>query len=127
MGLLVRAFALLYARTNRQEYLDMAESLYHRAVNSSPAVWSNTLAHKLGWAAYSLWVITHKSDYVEDACRMADRITSLQQSDGGFDYPEFWPKYDQAPLDLKCNIGAQFATWVSYARMLLSLSKEPAR
>jgi hypothetical protein len=119
VGLLVRAFALLYARTNEAAYLDLAESLHRNAIDRSPDVWRNTVSHKLGWSAHTLWLITRKREYVSDACNMADRLVDLQQPDGGYDYPEFLPPYDQVPDVLKCNYGEQFTTWIAYARSLL--------
>ncbi len=119
IGLLVRALALLHARTGRAEDLDLAEALYRTAVTRSPNVWNNTLAHKLGWAAYTLGVLTGNPTYTAGACGVADRVASLQQANGAFHYPEFWPPYDQVTVEQKCNIGLQFATWLAYARTLL--------
>lgn len=121
IGLLVRAFALLAGRTGQTHYLELAETIHRRAINNSPDVWTNTLAHKLGWSAHTLGLITGKAEYTEDACRMADHLVTLQQPDGGYTYPEFLPAYDTVTPDLKCNYGAQFTTWIAYARMLLLL------
>jgi hypothetical protein len=121
IGLLARAFALLGTRTGQSQYLKLAEAVHRTAVAKSPDVWSNTLAHKLGWSAYTLGVLTRKAEYTQDACHMADRLVALQQPDGAFDYPEFLPSYEQVSVDLKCNYGAQFTTWIAYARALLVL------
>ena len=54
--------------------------------------------------------------------RVADHLVTLQQPDGGFHYPEFWPPYDQVEMEQKINIGAQFATWIAFARTAAALS-----
>jgi hypothetical protein len=117
IGLLARAFALLYYHTGQLDWLNHAETFYERAARS-PAVWTNTLAHKLGWAARTLYCQTHKPEYLDGACRVADRVASLQQPDGAFHYPEFWPPYDQVSIEQKFNIGCQFAAWIAYARAM---------
>lgn len=116
VGLFARAFALLHARTGRNEHLQRAESLQKRAIDSSPSVFTNTLAHKLAWSATLLHQLTRNPEYAEQACRYADHLVTLQQPDGGFGYPEFWPPYDRVALDLKINIGCQFSAWIAYAR-----------
>jgi hypothetical protein len=118
IGLLARAFTNLYFNTSNLDYLDFAETFYKRAAKS-PEVWTNTLAHKLGWAAYSLHCQTHKPEYLEGACRVADHVAILQQPDGAFHYPEFWPPYEQVSIEQKFNIGCQFATWIACARALI--------
>lgn len=118
IGLLARAFTILYFKTSSLDYLNLAEIFYERAARS-PNVWTNTLAHKLGWAAYTLHCQTHKPEYLEGACRVADRVANLQQPDGAFHYPEFWPPYEQVAIEQKINIGCQFATWIAYARTLI--------
>jgi hypothetical protein len=42
----------------------------------------------------------------------------MQQPDGGFAYPEIWASYEAAPLDVKLNLGTQFALWITYARTM---------
>jgi len=116
IGLLARAFALLHAMTGEAAYLELAESHYRRAAATSPDVWTNTLAHKMAWAARTLFGLTGRRSYAEDACRMADHLVSIQQADGGFHYPELWPTYGGAPLEPKLNLSTQFATWIVYAR-----------
>jgi len=119
IGLLVRAFALLHARTGNAQDLALAESMHRKAFAKSPGVSTNTLAHKLGWSAYTLFLATRKGGYVEDACAVADHLAGLQQPDGAFHYPEFWPPYEQVEIEQKFNIGCQFATWIAYANTLL--------
>jgi hypothetical protein len=116
IGLLVRAFVMLHAQTGDAAYLDLAERLQRSARERSHGVESNTLAHKLAWSGWTLATLTRKAEYARDVCCVADHLTTLQQPDGGFHYPEFWPPYDQVAVELKCNIGLQFATWVAYAR-----------
>jgi len=120
IGLLARALALLNGMTGEAAYLELAESLYRKAAADSPDIWSNTLAHKMALAAWTLWGLTGQQTYAKDIGRMADHLVSLQQADGGFHYPELWSSYDAAPLDPKLNIGSQFATWIVYARAVTS-------
>lgn len=114
-ALLVRAFTLLQSTTGDAEYLKLAENYYRKAVNHSPDLWTNTFAHKMGWAAHDLWRVTRNAQYAEDARRMADHLVTLQQADGAFHYPGLWPTYEQASLEQRINIGAQFATWIAGA------------
>jgi hypothetical protein len=118
IGLLARAFAFLHPLTGDKSYLELAESHYRRAADLSPDIWTNTLAHKMGWAAWTLFRMTGRPTYVEDARRMADHLVTLQQPDGGFSYPELWASYEDVPMDFKLNIGTQFATWIIYARAM---------
>jgi hypothetical protein len=118
MGLLVRAFAALYCRTGDAADLDLAKALQQWPVNNAPDVWTNTLGHKLGWSAWTLFTITREELYLEQACRVADHLTTLQQPDGAFHYPEFWPPYAQVEIESKLNLGCQFATWIAYARTM---------
>jgi hypothetical protein len=120
IGLLVRAFALRFCRTGDAADLDLAKALQNWAVSRSPDVGSNTLGHKLGWSAWTLFTITREKTYLEQACRVADHLTTLQQLDGAFHYPEFWPPYPQVELESKLNLGCQFATWIAYARTMLA-------
>ena len=76
----------------------------------------------VGWSAWTLLGLTHKPGYAEQLFRVADHLVTLQQPDGGFHYPEFWPPYDQVEMEQKINIGAQFATWIALARTAASLS-----
>jgi hypothetical protein len=119
IGLLVRAFAFLYCRTGDAAHLSLARAGQQWAVSTSPDVWSNTLGHKLGWSAWTLFTITREKQYLEQACRVVDHLTTLQQPDGAFHYPEFWPPYAQVELESKLNLGCQFATWMAYARTML--------
>lgn len=123
IGLLVRAFASLYCRTEYTASLSLAQAFQQWAVNRTPDVWSNTLGHKLGWAAWTLFKITREEQYLAQACRVADHLTGLQQPDGAFHYPEFWPPYAQVEIEQKINLGCQFATWIAYARTMLGRSE----
>ena len=115
IGLLARALALVHGVTGESEYLQLAQAYYRKAASDSPDVWTNTLAHKMGWAAWTLACATGQRSYAEDACRMADHLARLQQPDGGFHYPELWTDYAAIPLDMKVNLSAQFATWIALA------------
>ena len=116
IGLLARAFALLQGVTGEGDYLELGEAHFERAVANSPDVWGNALAHKLAWAAWTLYGLTGRRSYSEYGCRMADHLVTLQQPDGGFRYPEIWPSYADAPLEAKYNTSAQFSTWIAYTR-----------
>jgi hypothetical protein len=87
IGLLVRAFAMLHARTGDARHLEIAERFQRTAVERSPEVGSNTLAHKLAWSGWTLAVLTRKPEYAQDVCHVADHLMTLQQPDGGFHYP----------------------------------------
>jgi hypothetical protein len=119
IGLLVRAFTILYGRTGDAADLSLARACQQWAVGGAPDVWSNTLGHKLGWSAWTLFTVTREEEYVAQACRVADHLTGLQQPDGAFHYPEFWPPYPQVQLESKINLGCQFATWIAYAQTML--------
>jgi hypothetical protein len=118
IGLLARALAFLAGTTGDRSYLELAESHFKRAVAASPDIWSNGLAHKMAWAAWTLFGLTADPYYADCGGRMADHLVSLQQADGGFHYPELWPDYAKAPPDGKVNLSAQFATWISYVRAM---------
>ena len=122
MGLLVRAFALADSVTGNHEYLNLARSLYQDTISRSPELWMNTLAHKMTWAAVTLFDTTQNHAYLEDACRMSDHIATLQHDEGAFRYPEFWPDYDKTTLEQRLNIGAQFASWIALTRTRLKMS-----
>jgi hypothetical protein len=124
IGLLARAFALLGSRTGSPSYLALAEDVHRKSIERSPDVWKNTLAHKLGWSAHTLFYLSRRPEYLTDACNVADRLVELQQPDGGYAYPEFLPPYDTVPNELRCNYGEQFSTWIAYARNLLSVTVE---
>ncbi len=119
IGLLVRAFAFLYCRTGEDADLKLSRACQAWAVDRSPDVWSNTLGHKLGWSAWTLFSLTRDRAYLEQSCRVADHLTTLQQPDGAFHYPEYWPPYAQVATEWKLNLGCQFATWIAYARTML--------
>ncbi|MBM3801746.1 MAG: hypothetical protein FJW26_05460 [Acidimicrobiia bacterium] len=116
IGLLVRAFALLHRQTGLNQWLALAQQLYAKAVSDSPDLESNTLAHKMGWAACILFSLTRQKEYVEHACGVASHLASLQQADGAFHYPELWRDYSQLRAEQKINVGCQFATWIALAR-----------
>ena len=122
MGLLVRALGLLHGLTGDAGALQLAETLYRRTVEASPDIWTNTLAHKMAWAAWTLFHLTRNGQYARDACRMADHLATLQQADGGFIYPELFQTYADMPRDYKYNIGTQFATWIVQARAMAALA-----
>jgi len=115
IGLLVLALTLLHRLHGNASHLDMAREFYRRAVSLSPDLWTNTLAHKMIWAAHALFCVTGDNEYAEHTCRMADHLVTLQQPDGGFHYPEFWPPYSEVAPEQKLNIGTQFASWIAMA------------
>lgn len=123
MGLLIRAFTLLHGLTANDAYLRAAEELYSRVLSRSVDVWTNTLSHKMSWAASTLFLATAKARYAEDACRLADHLFTLQQADGWFHYPEFWPSPEKVTLEQKLNIGAQFASWITLTRQALMMAQ----
>lgn len=71
------------------------------------------------WAATCLYSVTGQSGTLEDACRCADHLVSLQQADGTFAYPEIWPTFPPALWERLPNVGAQFALWIARTLALL--------
>lgn len=116
IGLWVMALVRAYSVSGRQRLLDFALAIYRRTVIGAPGLWANTTGHKMAWAASTLYTTTDDPRYLEDACRMADHLATVQQPDGGFHYPEFWPTYPPDPWELQANVGFQFALWIAQAR-----------
>ncbi len=116
IGLWVMALAHAYGVSGNRRFLDFAQTIYRRTVIGATDLWTNTISHKMGWAAATLYAITDERSYLEDACRMADHLVTVQQADGGFHYPEFWSTYPPAQWELLGNIGFQFALWTALAR-----------
>lgn len=119
IGLLVVALAHVYGATDDPKYLQAAVTAYHDTVQRAADLWTNTISHKMCWAATTLFAITRENQYLHHACRFADHLISLQQSDGGFTYPELLPAYPPERWEVIPNIGAQFSLWI--ARTLKTL------
>ena len=111
-GLFVVALARAYGATGDGRYLDAAIGLYGDVINRAEDLWTNTISHKMCWAATTLFHITGETDYREHACRFADHLVSVQQGDGAFTYPEFWPTYPPENWEGLPNAGSQFALWI---------------
>ena len=122
IGLFTLALAYAYGATGHDQYLECGVELYERTIASAVDLFTNTLSHKMCWAATLLHSITGRSQYLEHACRFADHLASLQQEDGAFTYPELWPSYPPTPWELVPNAGCQFGLWI--ARTLSRLGSE---
>ena len=119
MGLLVVALAQVYGATGERTYLDAATRLYNNTIVRAADLWTNTLSHKMCWAATTLYTLTREPDCLHHACRFADHLVGLQQQDGAFTYPEVWPAYPPQRWELIPNVSAQFGLWI--ARVLRTL------
>ena len=119
VGLLVVALAHVYGITGERKYLDAAITTYEDTITRASDLWTNTISHKMCWAATTLFAMTHETKYIEHGCRFADHLISLQQSDGAYAYPELLPTYPPERWEVIPNIGAQFALWI--ARVLKTL------
>jgi hypothetical protein len=115
-GLYVMATLHAYGATGRQRYLDAALTVYRRTVELAVDLWTNTFSHKMIWAAASLHALTGERHYIEDACRGADHILSLQEPDGTFQYPEACPDFPPELWEFLPNVGGQFALWLALTR-----------
>jgi hypothetical protein len=113
IGLFTLALEYAYGATGDARYLDCGVEVYGRTVASAADLFTNTLSHKMCWAATLLHSITRQSKYLEHACRFSDHLVSIQQDDGAFTYPELWPSYPPTPWDLVPNAGGQFGLWIA--------------
>lgn len=113
VGLFTLALGYSYGATGNTRYLDCGVEVYRRTVSSAVDLFTNTLSHKMCWAAILLHSITGESQYLEHACRFSDHLVSIQQDDGAFNYPELWPDYPPAPWELVPNAGGQFGLWIA--------------
>ena len=119
VGLFTVALAHVYGATGKREYLDVAVELYRRTVTRAADLWTNTLGHKMCWAATYLHAITGQPEYLQHACRLADHLVAMQYHDGSFTYPELFPTFPPEQWDILPNLGSQFALWI--ARTLRAL------
>ena len=113
IGILTVALAHAYSVTANRAYLDAAVAAHRRAIERATDLWTNTIAHKMCWSGTVLHAVTGDQSYLEDACRFADHLVTLQQHEGVFAYPEFWPTYPPPQWNSLPNIGAQFALWIA--------------
>jgi len=114
-GLFVLALTYVHGATADPQYRDCAIALYDRVVTHAADLWTNTLSHKMCWAATLLYSATGQAHYLGQACRFADHLVTLQQANGAFGYPELWPQFPPDPWDKIPNIGPQFALWIARA------------
>jgi hypothetical protein len=122
IGLFVLALIHAYGVTGKQEYLKAGASLYRENTKRASDLWTNTLSHKMCWAATTLHTVTGEKHYLEDACRFSDHIVTLQQPDGCFAYPELWDVFPPPSWDMLPNGACQFGLWI--ARTLQALIAE---
>jgi len=112
-GILTIALVNAYSVTAKRAYLDTAIATHRRAVGRATDLWTNSIAHKMCWSGTVLHAVTGDRSYLEDACRFADHLVTLQQPEGAFAYPEFWPTYPPPQWQSLPNVGAQFALWIA--------------
>ncbi len=122
MGLFVVALIETYAVTGTEQYLETAVKAYDLATDRAVDLWTNTLSHKMCWAAARLHAATDDRRYAEDACRYADHFLTLQQEDGAFHYPELWPEYPPEAWESLPNMGCQLGLWLALTRDALRAS-----
>jgi hypothetical protein len=112
VGLFTQALMNAYGATGRQAYRDAALTVYDHTVAQAADLWTNTISHKMCWAAVTLYHTTGNDDYLDHACRFADQIISTQVADGCYTYPELWPAYPPPQWAMIPNLGCQFALWI---------------
>ena len=120
MGLFVLAQVAAYRVSGESRYLEAAVGAYRLCTDRAVDLWTNTLSHKMCWAGTRLYAITGERPYLEDACRYADHLVTLQQPDGGVAYPEFWDGYPPDPWESVPNFGCQAVLWVAQTRAALA-------
>lgn len=116
LGLLCLAFAHCFGVTGERRYLNLAEEVHARTIDLAADLWTNTLSHKMCWAATTLYAITGRADCLDHARRLADHLLTLQHDDGLFGYPELWGAGPPAAWELLPNIGCQFGLWIARTR-----------
>ncbi len=125
MGLFILALLEAYSVTGEDRYLAAAAAAYRTAADRAVNLYDTTLSHKMAWAATRLFAATFDPYYANEACRYADHLITLQQPDGAFNYPEFWPSYPPPAWESLPNVGCQFAMWIAMARNALTATLEP--
>jgi len=113
VGLFTLALCYAYGATGTRQYLDAARQLHDLTVARAADLWTNTISHKMCWAATCLYSTTGEPEYLEHACRFADHLVAVQHQDGPFTYPELWPDFPPDNWELLPNAGAQFALWIA--------------
>jgi hypothetical protein len=124
IGLFVLALIHAYGVTGKQEYLKTGASLYGETTKRANDLWSNTLSHKMCWAATTLHSVTAKKHYLEDACRFSDHLVTLQQPDGCFAYPELWEVFPPQSWEVLPNAACQFGLWIGRTLQALIAESE---
>jgi len=112
VGLFVQALLNAYGSTGRRAYRDVATEVYDHAVAKAEDLWTNTISHKMCWAAVTLHHVTGRSEYLNDACRFADHLLTVQHEDGTFNYPEVWPEFPPPKWEMIPNASCQFGLWI---------------
>lgn len=113
IGLFTLALAHVFGVSGERRYLEYAHRAYDVTVNRAAHLWSNTISHKMCWAASVLFAIGGGNAHLEHACRFADHLITVQQRDGAFHYPELWPQFPPEQWDIIPNAGGQFALWIA--------------
>jgi hypothetical protein len=111
----------LYNVTRNKEYLRVAQELFeilsgYKGFNFH--IW------KIPWACARLYQTTGEQKYLDTARTMADRIVSMQQSDGGFSpgasaRPEYSYSELQSDIVELVDVACQLAFFMSEVRAIL--------
>jgi len=118
-GLFTMALASAYGVTGQAKHLETAIALHDTVIERATDLWTNTISHKVCWAAVALHWITGEARFLDQACRFSDHLVSVQHEDGYYNYPNFWDSFPPVPWEKIPIIVPQFALWI--ARTLSSL------
>ena len=132
VGLFVQALLNAYGATGREVYRDVATQVYDHTVARAADLWTNTISHKMCWAAVGLHNlkgevtgnVSGQANYLDDACRFADHIVTVQVEDGTFTYPELWPEHPPPKWEMIPNLSCQFGLWIVRVLRLLEARSE---
>lgn len=116
-GYIMVFMTYLYHIAGNKRYLRVAQELFDAVSNYKGFklhVW------KTPWACARLYQTTREQKYLDVAITMANRIVSLQQSDGGF-CPEDWSSYSilQSDMVQLIDITSQLTYFLSEVRAVL--------
>ena len=118
-GLFTMALASAYGVTGQAKHLETAIALHDTVIERATDLWTNTIAHKVCWAAVTLNLITGEARFLDQACRLADHLVTVQHEDGYYNYPNYWDSFPPVPWEKIPIIVPQFALWI--ARTLSAL------
>ncbi len=120
-GMFIGALVELYRVFREQRYLDAALQVYEFAAGGTPAIYESTASHKFAWGCAWLYQETGDAAHLESACRLADYLCRIQESDGSFVHWAFVKSSADWPYSPRLNITAQFSLWIARTLQALSL------